>query len=72
MGTLGAAGRAAAGGVVAALAAAGCGSTVATLARAAPSIMAVNERGAVPWVDLPGHVARGTLGFVSAGPFRLA
>lgn len=51
--------EAAAVGLVAVLAAAGCGSKVAPpLARARPpsqSIRPVSERGAVPWVDLPGR-----------------
>ncbi len=44
-------------GAVIALATAGCGSTVAPPARAGPSplISPVSERGAVPWVDLPGR-----------------
>jgi hypothetical protein len=52
------AGPAAAAGVVAVLAAAGCGSTVAPVARAgppSPSVSPVSERGAVPWADLPGQ-----------------
>ncbi len=49
--------RLAAAGVVAVLAAAGCGSTVAppAQARAPPSVSPLSERGAVPWVDLPGR-----------------
>src|SRR6266568_5470699 len=49
--------RLAAAGVVAVLAAAGCGSTVAPPAQALapPSVSPVSERGAVPWVDLPGR-----------------
>lgn len=49
--------RLAAAGVVAVLAAAGCGSTVAPPAQAGapPSVSPVSERGAVPWVDLPGR-----------------
>jgi len=53
------AGQAAAVGLVAVLAAAGCGSKGAPpLAEAgppSPSISPVSERGAVPWVDLPGR-----------------
>jgi hypothetical protein len=48
-------GPAAAAGVVVALAAAGCGSTVAPPARAGPPSPPVSERGAVPWADLPGQ-----------------
>jgi len=50
-------GRLAAAGVVAVLAAAGCHSTVAPPAQplAPPSVSPVSERGAVPWVDLPGR-----------------
>ncbi len=50
------AGPAAAAGVLALLAAAGCGSTVAPVARAGPPpVSPVKERGAVPWVNLPGR-----------------
>lgn len=56
--TLRMAGPAAIAGLVATLGAAGCGSTVASLARAGPpppSISPVSERGAVPWVNQPGQ-----------------
>jgi hypothetical protein len=56
--TLRMAGPAAIAGLVAAIGVAGCGSTVASLARAgppSPSISPVSERGAVPWVDQPGQ-----------------
>ena len=49
---------AASAGLVATIGVAGCGSTVASLARAgppSPSISPVSERGAVPWVDQPGQ-----------------
>jgi Domain of unknown function (DUF4232) len=54
-----AAGLAGAVAMVAALAAAGCGSKAAPRAAASipsPSIRAVSERGAVPWANLPGQV----------------
>ncbi|HEV2256427.1 MAG TPA: DUF4232 domain-containing protein [Streptosporangiaceae bacterium] len=53
------AGPAVAAAVVVALAAAGCGSTVALVARAgspSPPVSPVSERGAVPWVDRPGRL----------------
>jgi hypothetical protein len=56
--TLGSVGLAPAVGVVLVLAAAGCGSKVATLAQAespTPSISPVSELGAVPWADRPGR-----------------
>ena len=56
--TLRVAGPAAIAGLVATIGVAGCGSTVASLARAgppSPSISPVSERGAVPWVDQPGQ-----------------
>jgi hypothetical protein len=55
---LGSVGLAPAVGVVLVLAAAGCGSKVATLAQAEspiPSISSVSELGAVPWADRPGR-----------------